>query len=122
MRVAYDGVDDLSKLMPDLSDDEKARTDFGCYGAADFYGDMGRVTQYRTNPELAELLVNRSFPTLLWMREQGGRFAPIYGRQAFKVDGRFKFWGGLTVEAWGGGRPDCSPYRSLPQGWDRHSL
>ena len=31
------------------------------------------------------------------------RFQPIYGRQAFKVDGKFKFWGGLTVEAWGGG-------------------
>jgi tricarballylate dehydrogenase len=31
------------------------------------------------------------------------RFVPIYGRQAFKVDGKFKFWGGLTVEAWGGG-------------------
>ena len=37
------------------------------------------------------------------MRDKGVRFAPIYGRQAFKVDGRFKFWGGLTVEAWGGG-------------------
>ena len=31
------------------------------------------------------------------------RFTPIYGRQAFKVDGKFKFWGGLTVEAVGGG-------------------
>jgi tricarballylate dehydrogenase len=31
------------------------------------------------------------------------RFAPIYGRQAFKIDGRFKFWGGLTVETHGGG-------------------
>jgi tricarballylate dehydrogenase len=37
------------------------------------------------------------------MHEQGVRFAPIYGRQAFKVDGRVKFWGGLTVEAGGGG-------------------
>ena len=37
------------------------------------------------------------------MRTKGVRFQPIYGRQAFKVDGRFKFWGGLTVEAWGGG-------------------
>ena len=26
---------------------------------------------------------------------------PIYGRQAFKVDGKFKFWGGLTVEVMG---------------------
>ena len=38
-----------------------------------------------------------------WMRAKGMRFAPIYGRQAFKVDGKFKFWGGLTVEVWGGG-------------------
>ena len=28
---------------------------------------------------------------------------PIWGRQAYRVDGRFRFWGGLTVEAWGGG-------------------
>ena len=39
----------------------------------------------------------------MWMRQKGIRFAPIYGRQAFKIEGRFKFWGGLTVEAWGGG-------------------
>jgi tricarballylate dehydrogenase len=38
-----------------------------------------------------------------WMRGKGVRFAPIWGRQAFKVDGKFKFWGGLTVEAYGGG-------------------
>ena len=44
-----------------------------------------------------------SFETLDWMRQQGVRFVPIYGRQAFKVDGRFVFWGGVTVEANGGG-------------------
>ncbi|WP_119273587.1 FAD-dependent tricarballylate dehydrogenase TcuA [Taklimakanibacter deserti] len=103
MRVVYNGVDDLSQLMPDLSQAEKDRTDFGSYSAGDFYDDMARVTQYRTSLELSDLVVSRSFPTLLWMREKGVRFAPIYGRQAFKVDGRFKFWGGLTVEAWGGG-------------------
>src|SRR3546814_6374343 len=27
----------------------------------------------------------------------------MYGRQAFKVDGKFKFWGGLVLEVWGGG-------------------
>jgi tricarballylate dehydrogenase len=37
------------------------------------------------------------------MREKGVRFIPIYGRQAFKIDGKFKFWGGLTVESVGGG-------------------
>lgn len=37
------------------------------------------------------------------MRSKGLRFVPICGRQAFKIDGKFKFRGGLTVEAWGGG-------------------
>src|SRR5262249_10828352 len=35
--------------------------------------------------------------------EKGVRFIPIYGRQAFKIEGKFKFWGGLTVESVGGG-------------------
>jgi len=103
MRVVYDGVEDLRKLMPDLTEDEIARTDFGTYTADQFFDDMSRVTQYRCDPDLTELLVRRSLETLLWMREKGIRFVPIYGRQAFKIDGKFKFWGGLTVEAWGGG-------------------
>src|SRR5262249_58084916 len=34
---------------------------------------------------------------------KGIRFAPMYSRQAFKHDGKFVFWGGLALEAWGGG-------------------
>ncbi len=103
MRVVYDGVDDLRALMPDLSDEEVARTDFGSYTREQFLDDMARVTQYRCDPDLTDVLVSQSYATLSWMRANGVRFAPIYGRQAFKVDGRFKFWGGLTVEAVGGG-------------------
>jgi tricarballylate dehydrogenase len=103
MRVVYDGADDLRRLMPDLTDDEMGRSDFGTYTEAQFYDDMHRVTEYRTDPELCELLVTRSRDTLLWMRAKGIRFQPIWGRQAYKIDGRFKFWGGLTVESWGGG-------------------
>jgi tricarballylate dehydrogenase len=64
---------------------------------------MARVTEYRADPDLVEVLVRRSLETLLWMRQQGVRFVPSYGRQAFKVDGRFRFWGGLVVEVAGGG-------------------
>ncbi|MGH6956712.1 MAG: FAD-dependent tricarballylate dehydrogenase TcuA [Caulobacteraceae bacterium] len=102
-RCVYDGVDDLRALMPDLSDAEVANADFGAYPEAQFFDDMGRVTEYRTDPELCELLVRESRPTLRWMQRQGVRFMPIWGRQAYRVGGRFKFWGGLTVEAWGGG-------------------
>ena len=103
MRVVYNGVADLKELIPDLTDGEIAQTDFGTYREGQFFDDMGRITQYRCDPDLTELLVRKSFETLSWMRTKGVRFVPIWGRQAFKVDGRFKFWGGLTVETWGGG-------------------
>src|SRR6266567_3152743 len=62
-----------------------------------------RMPLLRNHSMVDLLLVRRSKSTMLWLRSKGMRFAPIYGRQAFKIDGRFKFWGGLTVEAWGGG-------------------
>jgi len=103
MRVVYDGVDDLKALMPDLTNEEIANTDFGTYTQDQFYDDMARVTQFRADPDMVELLVTRSRETVRWMREKGVRFAPIWGRQAFLIDGKFKFWGGLTVETTGGG-------------------
>src|SRR5580692_5588970 len=102
-RCVYDGVDDLRALMPDLTDGEAASADFGTYTEGQFFDDMGRITEYRTDPGLCELLVMRSRPTMRWMQQRGVRFMPIWGRQAYRIDGRFKFWGGLTVEAWGGG-------------------
>jgi tricarballylate dehydrogenase len=103
MRVVYDDVDALRELMPELTESELENTDFGTYSAADFLDDLARVTEYRTDPDLAATLVYQSHSTLLWMRQHGVRFLPIYGRQAFKVNGKFTFWGGLTVEVSGGG-------------------
>jgi len=103
MRYVFNGVDDVRSVVPDLTPDVIENTDFGAYTEEDFFDDMFRVTQYRTDPVLVEILVRQSLPTLQWMRHQGVRFQTSHGRQAYKVDGRFKFWGGLSVEVWGGG-------------------
>src|SRR5581483_2456526 len=103
MRVAYAGVDDLKKVIPDLSKEELENTDFGTYTEDQFLDDMARVTEFRCDPDLTEILVKRSLVTVEWMRKRGVRFTAAWGRQAFKIGGRFKFWGGLTVEAVGGG-------------------
>ena len=102
MRVAYDGVEDLKKVI-ELSPEEIARTDFGTYTEEQFLDDMARVTEYRCDPDLTELLVKNSLSAVTWMRSKGVRFTAAWGRQAFNIGGRFKFWGGLTVEAVGGG-------------------
>ena len=103
MRVAYAGVEDLKRAIPDLTAEEIARTDFGTYTEDQFLDDMARVTEYRCDPDLTEILVKRSLATVEWMRAKGVRFTAAWGRQAFNIGGRFKYWGGLTVEAVGGG-------------------
>jgi tricarballylate dehydrogenase len=103
MRFVYNGSEDIRALSPDLTPDEMA-SDFGRYPEETFFDDMARVTQNRTDPDLCEILVKQSNATMHWMRRQGVRFLPQFGRQAFKVDGKFTFWGGATLAAVGGGR------------------
>ncbi len=102
MRVVYNGVEDLKQVI-ELSADEVTRSDFGTYTEEQFFDDMARVTEYRCDPDLTEVLVKNSLDTVVWMRRNGVRFTAAWGRQAFNVGGKFKFWGGLTVEAVGGG-------------------
>jgi tricarballylate dehydrogenase len=52
---------------------------------------------------MALLLVRESQNTVRWMKERGIRWIPMFGRQAYKVGGKFRFWGGLVLEAVGGG-------------------
>ena len=102
-RFVYNGTEDILKLSPDLSEEEK-KSDFGVYTESDFFDDMARVTENRTDPELCEILVRESNPTVHWLKDQGLRFLPQFGRQSFKVNGYYKFWGGATLAVSGGGR------------------
>jgi tricarballylate dehydrogenase len=101
-RFVYNGVDDLRDLC-DLSESEIEMSEFGSYTEDQFFDDMFRVTEFRCDPDLVEVLVRNSLPTIRWLHNRGVRFVPMYGRQAFKTDGKFRFWGGLSVEARGGG-------------------
>ena len=64
---------------------------------------MHRLTEYRCDPELTDVLIGDSYAAALWLKKQGIRFQPALGRQAFKVGGKFKFWGGLACHLLGGG-------------------
>ena len=103
IRTVFDGNEDIISLCSDLSEEEIKISDFGTYTQDQFYDDMGRITEYRTDPDLCEALITKSLDTMHWMKDKGVRFLPIYGKQAYKIDGRFVFWGGLVVSAWGGG-------------------
>ena len=103
-RMVHHGVETVRTVVPDLSEGEIANTDFGEYTEEAYLDDLGRVTQWYCDPDLAETVVRRSTETVQWLHGRGVRFVPRFGRYAFKHEGKFKFFGGTVVEAAGGGR------------------
>ncbi|MXX77067.1 MAG: FAD-binding dehydrogenase [Holophagales bacterium] len=103
MRFAYDGLDDLREVAAGLGEEEIEASDFGTYPARRFAEDLERTGGGRADSKLVGTLVGESLRTLRWMRGQGVEFVPLYAGQAFEVDGKRRFWGGLTLQARGGG-------------------
>jgi tricarballylate dehydrogenase len=86
-RFCHTGLDDVCQdVMPDLSDAEREK-----------------VTRHQSNEELAWTLIDESRETMGWLRGNGVRFIPMYGRQSYEVDGKHVFYGGVNIEAVGGG-------------------
>jgi tricarballylate dehydrogenase len=57
-----------------MSETELRDVDFGTYTEEQYFDDMGRLTQYRCDPDLTETLIRSSFDIALWMRGRGVRF------------------------------------------------
>lgn len=70
-RVAYGDIKSLKVLVKDL---EGKATQVPPYTEDDYYQDLARVTNEKTDPELAETLVSNSWETLLWLRGLGVEF------------------------------------------------
>lgn len=103
LRFAFRGLDDIRTLIPDLSEGELRSIEIEPYDEDQFYNDMLRVTDYLTDADLCLTMIRGSLTTMQWLRAKGVRWNLSFGRQAFRVDDKFKFWGGLVVEAVGAG-------------------
>ena len=103
-RFAHQGLEDLRRdILPDISEEEARAIVVPAYTENQFYDDLMRVTEGRSDIDMAEFLVQRSRPTIVWMKNQGLRWILMFARQSYQVEGKHHFWGGLNVEAVGGG-------------------
>jgi tricarballylate dehydrogenase len=102
MRFAYAGVADLMKVT-DIPADEVTGVDWESNTTDEFYDDLYRVTNFRTDPQLSETLVMQSLDAMIWLRSQGTRFSPNYRHQSAIVNGQRRFFGRMPLWVTGGG-------------------
>ncbi|WP_135465936.1 FAD-dependent tricarballylate dehydrogenase TcuA [Crenalkalicoccus roseus] len=103
-RFVHDGLEDLRRdVLVDLSEAEAARIHIPPLPPDLYMRDLMRVTENLADESLAGILIGRSRETIVWMRGKGVRFIPMFGRQSYVVNGRHHFYGGVNVEAVGGG-------------------
>src|SRR5688572_2368431 len=55
-RLVFNNADDIAALVPDMTEEEKRDNDFGSFSADEFFDTMGRITNYRCDPDLTEVL------------------------------------------------------------------
>ncbi len=99
MRFAYSSGKDLLPLISNQDDPRLPETDFGCYDEAAFTADMLKFNEGQPLSTEQKTLITESHATLLWLSGHAVKFEPIYSRQSFEKDGKFIFWGGLTLAA-----------------------
>jgi tricarballylate dehydrogenase len=103
-RFCHNGIDDLAAdVLTDLSEAERALIAMPVHDSKVFYDTLMKVTRHQSNEDMAWQLIDGSRPAMAWLRGHGIRFIPMFGRQSFLIDGKHHFYGGLGIEAVGGG-------------------
>ncbi|MEE9533306.1 MAG: FAD-dependent tricarballylate dehydrogenase TcuA [Acidimicrobiia bacterium] len=79
-RFPWDTVEDLVPLVPNLSQHEvRSMQEMAkAYPQDDFYDDVMRVTEGRSDPDLLMLLVTEAYPTMRWMASLGHTWVPSF--------------------------------------------
>lgn len=103
-RTAYAGLQDVLPLVNNVAPDMADKIDMQPYTEDDFMADMKRVTNGRCDPELSQVLVSKSNETVKWLAGNGIKFRLSFNRQAYEINGRFKFWGGMVLAIEDGGK------------------
>ncbi|KIW71150.1 precorrin 3B synthase CobZ [Phialophora macrospora] len=103
-RTVHGGISDLLPLVNNVDDETAKKIDLEPYTDEDFSKDMKRICSGRSDPRLSRILIEESNATVKWLKSNGIRFQLSFNRQAYEVDGRLKFWGGLHIKTEDGGK------------------
>ena len=100
LRFAFDRAEDLLPIVPNVETQVPGfMKGVQPYPRALFWDDLRRVTEDRTDPELAEILIGRSYDTVLWMARQGIVMEAAVSLSGIKVGDTIKWSPGAVIRA-----------------------
>jgi succinate dehydrogenase/fumarate reductase flavoprotein subunit len=112
-RTVHRGLSDLLPLVENVPPAIVARIDVEPYTAEQFTYDIMLLSGGRSDVGLVRTVVQGSRETLEWLkREVGVPFTLSFNRQAYEVDGRQKFWGGMALSTRDGGKGLIAAHRA----------
>lgn len=104
-RTVHNGLTDILDIVPNVDPELAAAIDMEPYTHEQFTKDIMRLSDERSEPSLVKVLVDDSHDTILWLSKRVKiPFILSFHRQAYLVDGRHKFWGGIVLAVEGGGK------------------
>ncbi|POR32508.1 Uncharacterized protein TPAR_07284 [Tolypocladium paradoxum] len=103
-RTVHQGLPDLLPIVNNVSPSQAKKIELSPYTEEDFHNDLKNVCSGRSDPELASTLVSESNEAIKWLASNGIRFQLSFNRQSYEVDGKIKFWGGLSLKTQDGGK------------------
>ncbi|KAF2653092.1 fumarate reductase flavo protein subunit precursor [Lophiostoma macrostomum CBS 122681] len=103
-RTVHSGTKDLLPIVNNVDAETAKIIDMEPYTPEDFREDMDRLTSGRSDPELSKILIEESNSAVKWLAKKGIRFQLSFNRQAYKVNGRYTFWGGMSLKTDEGGK------------------
>jgi tricarballylate dehydrogenase len=88
-KYAYNDMKGFRALVPHLTDQEAESLEVDPYTVDDYYGDLMRISLGRTDPELAMILAQESYPAMKWMMNMGVKYDVHYKRSLDKNGKRY---------------------------------
>ena len=106
LRTVHAGLRDLLPLVVDnVPPALVERADVEPYTAEQFEDDIMRLSGGRSDARLVRTVVAESREAVEWLKRTAGvPFVLAFNRQAYEVEGRQKFWGGMALCTREGGK------------------
>lgn len=104
-RTVHDGLNDLLPIVGNVTKELASSIEIDPYKAEDFIGDIMRLSDNKSDEALVKEVVHNSRQTIQWLTDDVGvHFTLSFNRQAYYVNGKYRFWGGLALGVEDGGK------------------